>query len=46
VANQTAWQDAKAANNDLELRQRELKEQIKKMRFSKSGDNNVEANAA
>ncbi|GAB1310118.1 PWI domain-containing protein [Madurella fahalii] len=35
-------QDAKSAN---ELRERELKEKIKKMRSSKSGDDNVEANA-
>jgi serine/arginine repetitive matrix protein 1 len=38
----TTLQDTKAAN---ELRERELKEQIKKMRSSKSG-NDVEANAA
>ncbi|KAG7293330.1 hypothetical protein NEMBOFW57_003378 [Staphylotrichum longicolle] len=36
-------QDSKAAN---ELREMELKERIKKMRSSKSGDDNVEANAA
>ena len=36
-------QDARAAN---ERRERELKETIKKMRSSKSGDDHVEANAA
>jgi serine/arginine repetitive matrix protein 1 len=36
-------QDEKAAN---EPRERELKEKIKKMRSSKSGDDHVEANAA
>jgi serine/arginine repetitive matrix protein 1 len=42
VAN-PAEQDAKIAN---ELRERELKERIKKMRSSRSGDDIAEANAA
>jgi hypothetical protein len=39
----TVLQDEKAVN---ELRERELKEKIKKMRSSKSGDDHIEANAA